>query len=134
VSSPLTASDPGEEELRGLLQAWLQAKATVLAGNELPDDLDRLARPRPVERLRRERRADRARGETQKVEVKVLELSVRERSPIRIAALAELDYRDERRNAEGEVIERFGPTRLRNLYVFGRDDGRWRVVAVSPAG
>ena len=134
VQLPLTASEPGEAELRGLLQAWLQAKAAVLAGGEVPEDLDRLARPRPIERLRRERRTDAARGETQKIEVKVLDLSVRERSPIRIAALAELDYRDERRNAEGEVIERFGPSRLRNVYVFGRDDGRWRVVAVSPAG
>ncbi len=134
VELPLTAAEPDEDQLKGLLQAWLDAKSTVLAGGEISDDLERMARPRPIERLRRERGVDRGRGQSQKIEVKVRDLTIEERSPIRIAALAELDYRDERRDAQGKVIERFGPTTLRNLYVFGRDEGRWRVVAVSPSG
>jgi len=133
VELPLTTAEPDEDQLKGLLQAWLQAKSAVMAGGEMPDDLDQLARPRPIERLRRDRGVDRGRGQTQKIEVKVRGLSVQERTPIRIAAQAELDYRDERLDAQGKVIERFGPTTLRNIYVFGRDDGRWRVVAVSSA-
>jgi hypothetical protein len=126
---PLSVADPDEPQLRGLLQAWLDAKSAVLAGKEPGLPLDRLARPRPVERLEADRRQDREAGQTQDIQAKIRELDVQERTPQRIAVAAEIDYRDTRLGADGKPVGRTPATTLRNVYVFGRDGDTWRLAA-----
>jgi hypothetical protein len=126
---PLSVADPDEPQLRGLLQAWLDAKSAVLAGKEPALPLDRLARPRPVERLEADRRQDREAGQTQDIQAKIRELDVQERTPQRIAVAAEIDYRDTRLGADGKPVGRTPATTLRNVYVFGRDGDTWRLAA-----
>ncbi|MEB3322745.1 MAG: IMS domain-containing protein [Synechococcaceae cyanobacterium] len=133
TAKPLTSEKPSEQEIRGLLEAWLAAKAAVLAGGEEPASLDRIARPGPIGRLRGERARDRDRGQTQQVNVAVKDLRIEERSRLRIAATAELAYSDATRDGDGKVVERTAPTTLRNEYVFGRDGDTWRLAATSAA-
>lgn len=130
---PLKSAEPTEAELRALLEAWLAAKAAVLAGGSPSQPLASLARPAAVERLEAERNEDRSRGESQKIDVKVRRVSISERTPQRIALTAELGYSDRRLDASGKVLERTPSVTLRNLYVFGRQDGSWRLVASRPA-
>jgi hypothetical protein len=132
-SLPLRSAAPSEPEIRTLLEAWLKAKSTVMAGGEAPALLEQIARPDPIERLNSEREQDKARGETQVINVSVKDLSIRERSPLRIAATADLAYSDSRRDATGKERESTAPTTLRNEYVFGRDGDTWRVAASSSA-
>jgi hypothetical protein len=130
---PLTAAAPEPAQLQPLLEAWLAAKAAVLAGNAPADELASLVRPEMAARLQAERREDEARGETQAITVRVRSLRLVERSPQRIAVEAELAYSDQRRGSGGKVLERTEPTTLRNIYVFGRDGDRWRLAATLPA-
>jgi hypothetical protein len=132
-SLPLRSAAPSELEIRTLLEAWLNAKSTVMAGEEAPALLEEIARPAPIERLKSERDQDKARGETQVINVRVKDLSISERSPLRIAVTADLDYSDSRRDATGKERESTAPTTLRNEYVFGRDGDVWRVAASSSA-
>jgi hypothetical protein len=132
-SLPLRSAAPSEPEIRTLLEAWLKAKSTVMAGEEAPALLEEIARPAPIERLNSERDQDKARGETQVINVRVKDLSISERSPLRIAVTADLDYSDSRRDATGKERESTAPTTLRNEYVFGRDGDVWRVAASSSA-
>ena len=130
---PLTAAAPQTAQLQPLLEAWLAAKAAVLAGGTPAADLASLARPEMAARLQAERREDAARSETQVLAVSVRSLRVVERSPQRIAVEAELAYSDQRRGSDGKVLDRTAPTTLRNIYVFGRDGDRWRLAATLPA-
>ena len=130
---PLTVAAPSEAELKTLLEAWLAAKAAVLAGRQSSVPLDDLARSEQVQRLEAERRSDAARGETQKVETGLAALEVLERSPGRIAARVTLNYSDSRLGSGGTVIGTTAPTTLVNRYVFARDGETWKLVAFSKA-
>jgi len=130
---PIKSPSPSEQEIRALLEAWLKAKTTVMAGREAPALLEGIARPAPIDRLRVEREQDKARGETQVINVRIKDLTIRERSPQRIAATAELAYSDSRRDANGKERQSTALTTLRNEYVFGRDGDTWRLAASSSA-
>jgi len=131
---PLTAAEPSEAELRALLEAWLAAKATVLAGRTTALPLTELARQTQIERLEAERSSDASRGETQRIATRITALEVLERSPSRIALRATLDYSDSRISSGGAVLDRTPATSLTNQYVFARDGQTWRLVAFGRAG
>lgn len=132
--APLTAADPSDAEIKRVLQGWLDTKTDVLAGGQLPGELDQIVRSGPIQRLNEERREDAAAGQRQTIDVKLEDISVLERSPGRLAVRARLRYSDERRDASGRVVETTPPTTLRNVYVFGRDGGRWRLAATRSGG
>jgi hypothetical protein len=131
--APLRDPQPDQAEVRDLLERWLTAKAAVLGGAPMPAGIDGIARPEQVDRLAAERSADAVRGERQALDVRIRSLRLEQISPGRIAATAELLYSDQRRTADGRVLESTPTQTIRNLYVFGRDDGRWRFAAQSPA-
>ena len=131
--SPLNSDQPSETELRTLLDQWLATKRSVLGGEPLPSDLERLARPDPIGRLVAEQKRDALRGERQQIDVEVKNVRIQNQSASRIALLAEMNYSDRRLSADGKVLTRTAPTTLRNVYVFGRDGQTWRLVATQPA-
>ena len=131
---PLRADQPNTAEIQQLLEAWLAAKASLLAGKDSTIPLQELARDRLQARVLAERRRDQLRSQTQRIETRVEALKVESMSPRRIAALATLRYSDQRLDADGQPVG--SPTRidkLRNRYVFGRDGGRWRLVSFERA-
>jgi len=129
--TPLTVSRPDASQVRRLLENWLTVKSGVLAGEPIPQDLDRIAREGPMALLARERRDDAARGQTQKLEVQIIDLSLSESGPQRLVAIARLRYSDRRLDANGTVLETTAPLELRNGYVFGRDGDSWRLAATQ---
>jgi hypothetical protein len=131
--APLGDPRPSEAQMQALLERWLAAKAAVLGGAAMPKGIDTIARPEQVSRLANERSADAVRGETQRIEVTITDLTLDQTSPSRIAATAKLRYSDSRRTADGTVLDRTPEKMIRNVYVFGRDQGRWRFAAQRPA-
>ncbi|MFZ0409256.1 MAG: ARC6/PARC6 family protein [Cyanobium sp.] len=130
----LTAAEPSEAQIRSLLETWLATKTRVLSGENLPANLDTIARSGMVERLNDERSQDAAAGAVQTIDVSINDLVISDRSPGRIAVIASLRYSDSRRDASGKVVGRTPTTNLRNVYVFGRDGDRWRLTASHSAG
>jgi hypothetical protein len=131
-SFPLTAADPSETQLQELLEAWLEAKAAVLAGGNAPLPLNDLARSAQVALLQRQEQANRSTGATETVKASVESFSVSERSPNRIAAQVTLRYSDERRSSTGAVLSQTPATTLTNTYVFARDGEHWLLAAYKP--
>ena len=126
---PLRGAEPSEAQIQALLQAWLAAKAAVLAGGEPSQPLANLARPPLLRRLQAERQRDLAAGTTQEITAKVEELQVAERQAGRIVARVRLSYGDRHLDASGKGLAAVSRMRLTNSYVFGRDeDGIWRLV------
>jgi hypothetical protein len=119
--------------VRDLLEAWLDAKSAILAGKDSRLPLEDLARPSQLDRLASERNSDRARGETQSISTDITNLVIDERDANRIAATVGLRYSDQRLNAKGDPQGEPSKIELRNLYVFGRDGGIWRLVSFQKA-
>jgi len=130
---PLTAAEPSETQLQELLEAWLAAKAAVLAGQTAPLPLTDLARSSQVQLLQRQEQALRNAGATETVQAKVESFTVNERGPNRIAAQVQLQYSDERRSSSGAVLNQTPSTQLTNTYVFARDGKRWLLAAYKPS-
>ncbi|MBD2549360.1 ARC6/PARC6 family protein [Microcystis elabens FACHB-917] len=129
--APLTSPRPDAAQVRRLLESWLTVKGDVLAGEPVPQDLDRIARDGPVNLLIQERRRDAARGQTQRLDVRITDLTLSESGPRRLVAVARLRYSDRRLDGNGKVVETTAPMELRNGYVFGRDGDSWRLVATQ---
>jgi hypothetical protein len=132
-SLPLREEAPSEAQVQALLEAWLDAKAAILAGKDSRIPLEVLARPSQLDRLASERDADQARGETQTISTDITKLVINERDANRIAATVGLSYTDQRLNAKGDPQGEPSKMELRNLYVFGRDGGIWRLVSFQKA-
>ena len=132
-SLPLREEAPSEAQVQALLEAWLDAKAAILAGKDSRIPLEVLARPSQLDRLASERDADQARGETQTISTDITNLVINERDTNRIAATVGLSYTDQRLNAKGDPQGEPSKMELRNLYVFGRDGGIWRLVSFQKA-
>lgn len=128
----LQSNEPSDAELQALLERWLAAKASVLAGKEAPQPLENLARPYLVGQLQRQRREEASRGESQRIETTVRQLTVTSRTPQRIEAEVELTYSDELRDREGKLLERTPEGSRSNRYVFGRDGATWKLAAFRP--
>jgi hypothetical protein len=120
--------------MAGLLSAWLAVKTSVLAGGSLPAGLDRIARPLLIQRLRQDRQADAAAGQTQAISVRIESVRLERTSPRRIALRTRLAYSDERRAADGRVLAATPDRNLHNVYIFGRDGDRWRLVTNRSEG
>ena len=132
ATGAMQSAEPSEAELQALLERWLGAKSSVLAGSDTTEPLDELARPALVEQLKRQRREEAARGETQRIEAKVRHLTITSRSPERMEAEVELSYSDELRNREGRLLESTPVGSRSNRYVFGRYGTTWKLVAFRP--
>ena len=131
---PLTSPSPDSDQVRALLEAWLAAKAAVLAGGSSAAPLEQLARDSQVQRLESERREDAAAGQSQRIQARVTDLRIETSGPGRISAIATIDYNEQRLDAAGQPVGR--PKRisgLRNRYVFGRDGDSWRLVSFQRA-
>ena len=132
-SFPLTAAEPSDTQLQELLEAWLAAKAAVLAGQSAPLPLTDLARGSQVQLLQRQEQSLRNAGATESVQATVESFTVNERSANRIAAQVQLRYSDERRSSSGAVLSQTPSTQLTNTYVFARDGKRWLLAAYKPS-
>ena len=132
-AAPLSAPEPSDAQIQALLEAWLDAKAALLAGKTSTIPLGAMARSSQIERLEATVAADQNRGETEAITTKIQSFVVDERSPDRIAATVGLDYTETRLDRSGSPT---GPTttlQLRNRYVFARDNGNWRLVSFRRA-
>ena len=126
---PLSADAPSDAQMQALLQTWLDAKASVLAGEKPSVPLADLARAAEIERVDKALKANAIRNATETVKAKVTSFSITERSPQRIAAQVALSYSDELRSKDGQVLSSTPTTTLRNTYIFGRSNGSWQLVA-----
>ena len=126
----LRDDQPTTAQLEGLLQAWLDRKAQVLAGGSLGDvRLADVARDGLLAQVQSQRQRDAAIGATQKVAATITSVEVVSSNANRIEIKAKVAYSDERLDASGQVMERTAATSLPITYILGRDGQQWRLHA-----
>ena len=131
-SVPLTRAEPSSLDLQTLLDTWLEAKASLLAGRPAAAPLAELASPTLISKLEKRQAENRQAGLSETIEARVESLEILERGPNRISAAVRLQYSDETRDASGRVINRSPRAELRNRYVFIREGDTWRVADFRP--
>ena len=126
----LRDDQPTTAQLEGLLQAWLDRKAQVLAGGSLADArLADVARDGLLAQVQSQRQRDAAIGANQKVAATITSVEVVSSNANRIEIKAKVAYSDERLDASGQVMERTAATSLPITYILGRDGQQWRLHA-----
>ena len=123
--TPLKADTPTDEQLRGLIQAWLDNKALVLQGDD--SALNQVARPHLIERVDQQRSADVAAGRSMTVNAVVTRVEVASRQPRRIEVNTRVSYSDQTFDASGQVVGETKPSVLSVVYILGRDGDQWKL-------
>ena len=119
-------------QLQALLQTWLDLKATALFQNGDTESLAQVARPVLVGRVR-DQQADLLRdGLVQKVQASITSIQTVSSTPSRIEVRAQLTYRDQTLNDQGEVVDETPAGNLPVTYILGRDPDGWRLQAFIP--
>ncbi len=132
-AAPLTTADPSDAQIQALLEAWLNAKAALLAGKTSTIPLAAMARPSQIERLEAAVAANQNLGVTEVVTTKIQSFAVDERSPNRIAATVGMDYSETALDANGSPTGTTSTLQLRNRYLFSYDEGTWRLLSYRRA-
>ena len=115
------------------MQAWLDGKASALAGSGDPAvELAPIARERLVDRVQAEQAADAAAGRSKVIEASVTAVGPVNRAPQRIAVGAQVAYADKTLDGDGQVLEQTEPGTLSLTYVFGRDGKEWKLHEYIP--
>ena len=130
---PLTADQPSDVQLEALIQAWLDRKAAVLAGDPLQTtDLPSVARQRLVNRVLDERAMDASFDHSKVINASVTAVETVSTSPQRIEVRAQVAYSDQTNDASGQTVSSTAPESLTIRYIFGRDGAQWKLHEYIP--
>jgi hypothetical protein len=130
--TPLAVEKPSEVQLQALLQTWLDLKATALRQNGETESLAEVARPVLVSSVREQQATLLREGLVQKVQASITSIQTVSTTPFRIEVRAQLTYRDQTLNAQGEVVDETPAGNLPVTYILGRDPDGWRLQAYIP--
>ncbi len=132
LMAPLDVKTPSEVQLQALLQAWLDLKATALLQEGGTKSLAEVARPVLVGRVRDQQAALSRDGLVQKVQASITSIQTVSSTPSRIEVRAQLTYRDQTMNDQGDVVDETPAGNLPVTYILGRDPDGWRLQAYIP--
>ncbi len=124
---PLTEVNPSEKQIEILITSWLKAKSDVLNGLE-NDSLSIVAKPSLYNRVKEERKKDLILGEKQIINAGIISMNIAQSSERRIVADVELNYKDKRVSASGNVSSETVIPSLRVKYVIGKNKNIWQLV------
>ncbi len=124
---PLKAANPTKLQLKGLIEAWLDGKAGILAGGK-SKVLSKVARKNLVDIVNSQRIADKKSKEFQLIKAKVESLIIKEKTSKRIEVSTKISYEDKRLKLSGEIIEKTAPSTLKINYILGRMDNNWMLI------
>ena len=123
----VTQASPSLEEIRNLINAWLQSKSNYLAGkNQL--NLSKIVNSGLIDRTKEERQKDINKGIYKEINSQILKIDLETRTSSRISVLVELNYLEKIIKNSGEFINETSLNPLKVKYIFGFSDKSWKLV------
>ena len=124
---PLTSSDPSNQEIQSLVEAWLEGKADILNGLE-SQFLSSVARANLFNRVVEQRKKDKLLGQRQVIDASIISINIVQKSDRRIAADVELKYQDKMISSSGEILSETVIPSLKVKYIIGKNKKNWLIV------
>ena len=124
---PLTSSDPSNQEIQSLVEAWLEGKADILNGLE-SQFLSSVARASLFNRVVEQRKKDKLLGQRQVIDTSITSINIVQKSDRRIAADVELNYQDKMISSSGEILSETVIPSLKVKYIIGKNKKNWLIV------
>ncbi len=124
---PLTSVDPSNQEIKSLIESWLEGKADFLNGSE-SQLLSSVARASLFNRVIEQRKKDKLLGQRQIIDANITSISIVQKSDRRIAADVELNYQDKRISSSGETLSETVIPSLKVKYIIGKNKKNWLIV------
>lgn len=119
-SIPLTSLDPSNQEIKSLVESWLEGKADILNGSE-SQFLSSVARTSLFNRVIEQRKKDKLLGQRQIINADITSINIVQKSDRRIAADVELDYQDKLISSSGEILSETVIPSLKVKYIIGKN-------------
>ncbi len=124
---PLSALTPSDQQIKSLIESWLEGKADFLNGSE-SQFLATVARNSLFNRVVEQRKKDRLLGQRQIIDAKITSINIVQRSDKRIAADVVLNYQDKRISSTGEILSETVIPSLKVRYIIGKNKKNWLLV------
>ena len=126
-SIPLTSLDPSNQEIKSLVESWLEGKADILNGSE-SQFLSSVARASLFNRVIEQRKKDKLLGQRQIINADITSINIVQKSDRRIAADVELNYQDKLISSSGEILSETVIPSLKVKYIIGKNKKNWLIV------
>ena len=123
----LTKSSPSLEEIKNLINGWLQTKSNYLAGkNQI--NLSMIVSNGLINRTIEERKNDIKKGIYKEINSKILKIDLESQTSSRIVVLVELNYLEKILKSSGEFVSETSLTPLKVKYILGFSNKSWKLV------
>ncbi len=123
----LTIASPSLEEIRNLINIWLQNKSNYLAGKS-EINLSRIVSNGLIGRTIEERKIDIKKGIYKEINSQIRKIDLESQTSSRIVVLVELNYSEKIINNSGEFINETSLNPLKVKYILGFSNKSWKLV------
>jgi hypothetical protein len=123
----ITALSPTLEEIRNLINSWLQIKSNYLAGKS-EINLSKIVSSGLIDRTIEERQNDIKKGIYKEINSQILKINLESQTSSRIAVLVELNYLERIIKNSGELVNETSFTPLKVKYILGFSNKAWKLV------
>ncbi len=123
----ITKTSPSLEEIRTLINAWLQIKSNYLAGKS-EINLSKIVIKGLIDRTIEERQNDIKKGIYKEINSQIKNIELESQTSSRIVVLVELNYLERIKNNSGEFVNETLLTPLKVKYIFGFSNKSWKLV------
>ena len=123
----ITQASPSLEEIKNLINVWLQSKSNYLSGKgEI--NLSKIVNNGLIDRTKEERQNDMKKGIYKEINSRIRKIDLESQTSSRIAVLVELDYLERIKKNSGELVNETSLTPLKVKYILGFSNKAWKLV------
>ncbi len=123
----ITKASPSLEEIRNLINIWLQSKSNFLSGKS-EINLSKIVTNGLIDRTKEERQNDIKKGIYKEINSQIVKIDLESQTSSRIVVLVELNYLERIINNSGELVNETSLTPLKVKYILGFSNKTWKLV------
>ncbi|KGF96627.1 hypothetical protein EU95_0512 [Prochlorococcus marinus str. MIT 9201] len=123
----ITNSSPSLDEIRNLINAWLQSKSNYLAGKS-EINLSKIVNNGLIDRTIEERKNDIKKGIYKEIYSQIMKIDLESQTSSRIVVLVELNYLERIVKSSGELVNETILNPLKVKYILGFSNKSWKLV------
>ncbi len=123
----LNNPSPSLEDIRNLINGWLQSKSNYLAGKS-EINLSKIVTKGLIDRTIEERQKDIKKGIYKEINSQIRKIDLESQTSSRIVVLVELNYLERVVKNSGEFVNETSLTPLKVKYIFGFSNKSWKLV------